>query len=284
MCRYFSIASLFIYFISFGYCFVLYPPSTTDQLQNEYLKICKINEIDLNLVTFSCSSCFLTVTNFCNVDITNPFNMPVLLRNHVPITTIFDKFYVTQNIYTAVKKTWQNGSTFHSYSWNCSSRYLANENEYTCVRIKKTTFVTNSRPWNFVQNVYLFPPRVNSTFPTLWRHDVNRNDERYIPRLPISLLILDTGLSIFSWVKYYMELTSFYLSCTFETRNREMLFALKFYRNANQSTNIVIFPTCSKTLSVSLLRKVNEFEYIKITNDIDTELAHIKSSKLGDEL
>lgn len=275
---YFNCSNAFrlIYSFSFCICFVMYHAITVDPLKFEYLKQSTIQDVSCRLVTFPCSSCFLTITNFRGVNINYLANQaPILLRRYFPLSTYnWYRVYATAELADIVERNGQGRINFHLKQGNCSSIFLIQEYQNICVMIKFLIFLVGSRPWNYIQNVYLFPPLVNTTFLGLWKHYSLQTDYRYIPSLHIGLLILDTDLPILSWIKYYFESNFGHLNCFQNTPDQELLIGLKFIKITRSTSNMEVIPFCGEGNSVNLHKKyLTDFEFTQTKNHINTKLS-----------
>ncbi len=113
-------------------------------------------------------------------------DLPILLRRYFPVSNDFganyEKYiYVAPDLHSVISRKGelnihQSSHDHRVWNWNCSSSYLIIDREAVCLTIKVQTFVFNSKPWSYTQNLYVFPPSVNRTFINLWKTKSDQNN------------------------------------------------------------------------------------------------------------
>lgn len=200
----------------------VFPLSSSHYLKSEFNKQSTIHEVNLKNVLIPCTSCFVAVTNFSGVNIRYSIDVPIIIRRYFPVYRVNDfgnslYVYVTPGHNSAINRDTSSRIEHTSFTHqnemrNCSSNYLVVNLKSVCLAIKIQTYVFNSKPWSYVQNLYIFPPMVNYTFPKLFSHTSNKinsfvnSGDKYLQSRNVGVILLDSHVSSVTRITFYLSI------------------------------------------------------------------------------
>lgn len=250
---------------------------TPDTRRSLYLSPRKTPHVDLKSIIFPCGSCLLVTTNFGAVDIHPDQNTPTVLRRFLPVN---DKnIRVTFTLPNKVDLLENRSNTpGHSFIENlkCWSKFIVTIQNKICIITNLTYFSIKTKPWNYIQQIYLFPPQIEEEFPDLWISGRKWSEARYRQSASFTLYLLDVNVSISSGIDIYIKPNHNQLSYRCDVFNEMVLIqSITFIKN--KTSQFHVFPFCEIRVHLKVTANMQTIRYQDIYFQIDQMLLQTKN-------